>query len=56
MENIIDRTDKGHTPAESRGGPSLARLRKRIFVLPSGRILKVVLDDDESAPGPVPAC
>jgi hypothetical protein len=56
METVMELNENGQTTAESRGGPSLAQLRKRVFVLPSGRILKVVLDDDESAPDPVPAC
>lgn len=51
METVTDEREKRQVPAESSRGPGVARLRKYTYVLPSGRVLKVVVDEDS---GPAP--
>ena len=46
MKTVTHRPDQGRIPAESHRRPFVPRLRKHTYVLPSGRVLKVVVDDD----------
>ena len=51
METVPDGREERQVPAESSRGQGIARLRKYTYVLPSGRVLKVVVDEDS---GPAP--
>jgi hypothetical protein len=57
MEGTLHQNQKDHKTVESRANPPLIGLKKYVYVLPSGRILKVVVDDErEIAPSTAYAC
>ena len=56
MKTVTDSPEQQQLPTESHRRPFVPRLRKHIYVLPSGRVLKVVVDDDsELMAGAAPA-
>lgn len=54
MNPVMEGHDQVETPAEAHR-PSIVRLKKYVHVLPSGRVLKIVVDDSEPAAGAAPA-
>jgi succinylarginine dihydrolase len=57
MKTVTDSPEQQQLPAENHHSPFVPRLRKHTYVLPSGRVLKVVVDDDsELMAGAAPAC
>jgi succinylarginine dihydrolase len=56
MKTVTDSPEQQQLPAENHRRPFVPRLRKHTYVLPSGRVLKVVVDDDsELMAGAAPA-
>jgi hypothetical protein len=54
MNPVEEGRDQVETPAEARR-PSMVRLKRYIYVLPSGRVLKIVGDESEPVAGAAPA-
>lgn len=46
MEGVLHSNREDHKTVESRVTPPLMGLKKYTYVLPSGRIMKVVVDDE----------
>lgn len=46
MKTITNIPEQQRLPAESHRRPLVPRLRKYTYVLPSGRVMKVVVDSD----------
>jgi hypothetical protein len=56
MKTFTGSPEQQQLPAESHRRPLVPQLRKHTYVLPSGRVLKVVVDDDsELMAGAAPA-